>query len=476
MRANQLRSPRKIAIATMLFNSQVFLVLFLPVTIVGYYLLANRSEWRMRWLLLASLVFYGYWDVRFLPLLLTSVAVNWLLASLYGKRRHPALLLAGVAANLLIIGVFKYANFIAGNLVLATGNTFAPWDIVLPLGISFFTFQQISYLLDLHRGQAPVYPFRQYALYVTFFPQLIAGPIVRHNELIGQFGLAPWRDGHAERMSRGAILFLIGLIKKVILADGMAEIATPLFKLVAAGKILTLAEAWVAAGAYTLQLYFDFSGYSDMAIGLGLLFGFTIPINFNAPYVALSVRDFWRRWHITLSRFLRDYLYIPMGGNRFGIPRQMAALMITMLLGGLWHGAGWTFVIWGGWHGVGLVVNHFWEKTGVRLPRGAAWFLTMLFVIFGWVVFRSDTLGQAGTMLSTMTGWHGWSLVVRHVPHRWSVLLFALPALLGPTSQQLALEKLRPHPVYAALAAGVFFYMVLLIGDEGYSEFVYFQF
>lgn len=460
----------------MLFNSQVFLVIFLPITVAGYYSLANRSDWRMGWLLLASLVFYAYWDVRFLPLLLVSVTLNWLLAKLYGEKGHPALPLAGVMINLVVIGIFKYANFFAANAMRVAGSHFTPWDIVLPLGISFFTFQQISYLLDLRRGQAPVYPFRQYALYVMFFPQLIAGPIVRHNELIGQFGRAPTRDGQAERLSRGVVLFLIGLFKKVILADRLAEIATPLFTLIADGKGLTLAEAWVAAGSYTLQLYFDFSGYSDMAIGLGLLFGFTIPINFNAPYQALSVRDFWRRWHITLSRFLRDYLYIPMGGNRFGLPRQIVALMATMLLGGLWHGAGWTFVLWGGWHGVGLVVNHFWEKTNFRLPRGIAWSLTMLFVIFGWVLFRSETLPQAWSMLAAMTGWDGWSLVVHDVPHRWSVLIFALPAIIGPTSHQLTFERLQPRPVFAALAAGLFFYLVLLIGDEGYSEFVYFQF
>jgi D-alanyl-lipoteichoic acid acyltransferase DltB (MBOAT superfamily) len=460
----------------MLFNSQLFLTLFLPITAVGYYLLAAKIPWRMTWLLFASLVFYGYWDIRFIPLLLISVVMNWFLACLYGKAGHPALPMVGVVANLLVIGVFKYANFFTGNLAMVYGSGFNPWNIVLPLGISFFTFQQISYLLDLRRNQAPVYPFGQYALYVTFFPQLIAGPIVRHNELVTQFGLDPLREGCAERLSRGLILFLIGLVKKVVLADKLAEIATPLFTLIANGKSLTLAEAWVAAGGYTLQLYFDFSGYSDMAIGLGLLFGFTIPTNFTAPYVALSIRDFWRRWHITLSRFLRDYLYIPLGGNRFGLPRQIYALMVTMILGGLWHGAGWTFVVWGAWHGFGLAGNHVWGKTGLTLPRAVSWLMTMLFIIVGWVVFRSETLSHAWTMLITMTGGHGWSLIVNDVPHRWSVLLFALPALLGPTSQKLALEKLAPRPVYAALAAWLFFYLVLFIGDEGYSEFVYFQF
>ena len=352
----------------MLFNSQIFLIFFMPVTVIGYYLLAARASWRMGWVLLASLVFYGYWDIRFLPLLLFSVVMNWLLARNFGRHHHPIVPLLGVAANLLIIGVFKYANFFAGNVSMMIGGDFSPWDIVLPLGISFFTFQQISYLMDLRRGRAPVYPFGQYALYVTFFPQLIAGPIVRHNELISQFEQAPLREGSTERLSRGMTLFLIGLCKKVVLADTLAGIATPLFTLIADGKSLTFAEAWIAAGGYTLQLYFDFSGYSDMAIGLGLLFGFTIPTNFNAPYVAMSIRDFWRRWHITLSRFLRDYLYIPLGGNRFGLPRQIYALMATMILGGLWHGAGWTFVLWGAWHGIGLVGNHLWKKHGLSNP------------------------------------------------------------------------------------------------------------
>jgi D-alanyl-lipoteichoic acid acyltransferase DltB (MBOAT superfamily) len=460
----------------MLFNSQIFLIFFLPLTVIGYYILAAKPSWRMGWLLLVSFVFYGYWDVRFLPLLLVSVVMNWSLARLFGRAGHPALPLAGVVANLLVIGVFKYVNFFTGNLMLLSGDSFNPWDIVLPLGISFFTFQQISYLLDLRRGRAPVYPFSQYALYVTFFPQLIAGPIVRHNELIGQFGMAPLREGYAERLSRGLTLFLIGLVKKVVLADKLAEIATPLYTLIAEGQSLTLAEAWVAAGGYTLQLYFDFSGYSDMAIGLGLLFGFTIPTNFNAPYVALSIRDFWRRWHITLSRFLRDYLYIPLGGNRSGLPRQIYALMVTMILGGLWHGAGWTFVVWGAWHGFGLVGNHLWKMLGIKLPSVVAWFLTMLFIIVGWVVFRSETLPQAWTMLATMMGWHGWSLLVNDTPNRWHVVLFALPALVGPTSQRFVLEKLRPRPVYAAFAAALFFFLFLKIGDERYSEFIYFQF
>ncbi|MEA3231337.1 MAG: MBOAT family protein [Thermodesulfobacteriota bacterium] len=431
---------------------------------------------RMGWLLLASLVFYSYWDVRFLPLLLISVVVNWCLARFYGAVGHPVIPLISVMMNLLIIGIFKYANFVTENLLLVWGGRFDPWNIVLPLGISFFTFQQISYLLDLRRGQAPVYPFGQYALYVTFFPQLIAGPIVRHNELIDQFDQSPLRDGCAERLSRGFILFLIGLAKKVILADKMAEIATPLFSLAAEGKYLTFAEAWVGAGGYTLQLYFDFSGYSDMAIGLGLLFGFTIPINFNAPYVAVSVRDYWRRWHITLSRFLRDYLYIPLGGSRFGLPRQVFAVMVTMGLGGLWHGASWNFILWGGWQGFGLIANHLWQKTGIHFPRAVAWLMTLLFIIFGYMVFRSETLPQAWTMLATMIGRHGWSLVVNDVPNRWHVVLFALPALIGPTSHEMALNKLQPRPIYATLAAGLFIYLIWMIGDEGYSEFIYFQF
>ena len=450
--------------------------MFLPLTLTGYYLCAKRETLRIWVLISASLIFYAYWDLRFLPLLIISVVINWFCSKLYTSFRSPSILITGVILNLLNIGFFKYTNFIVGNLASTIGFEFASWNIILPLGISFFTFQQISYLVDLKRQSAPLYPFHKYFLYVTFFPQLIAGPIVRHNEIIAQYKLDPFREGQYERLSKGFSLFLIGLFKKMILADTVAETASILFNQAATGSPLSFYGGWVAAFAYTLQIYYDFSGYSDMAIGLGSMFGLTIPVNFNAPYLAVSIRDFWRRWHITLSRFLRDYLYIPMGGNRYGLPRQVLALMVTMLLGGLWHGAGWTFVIWGGLHGLALILNHLWEKTGVSLPKILSWALTIIFVIFGWVIFRAENMNTAISVIGSMVGANGLSLSLPETMPPLYLLIYALPAFIGPSSQRLILHWLRPRPVYAVIVAFGLFFLALKAGDGSYSEFIYFQF
>lgn len=460
----------------MLFNSQQFLLIFLPLTLILYFALAGKESSRIWVLISASLFFYAYWDLRFLPLLIASVMLNWSCSLLYASHPYKSILIAGVALNLLIIGFFKYTNFIIGNVTATAGVGFAPWNIILPLGISFFTFQQISYLVDLKRGAAPVYPFHKYLLYVTFFPQLIAGPIVRHDEIIGQYALDPMREGVYERLSKGFVLLFIGLFKKMILADTVAKTASFLFNDAATGNTLSFYGSWVAAAAYALQIYYDFSGYSDMAIGLGSMFGLSIPVNFNAPYLAVSIRDFWRRWHITLSRFLRDYLYIPMGGSWFGVPRQMTALMVTMLLGGLWHGAGWTFVVWGGLHGLALVANHIWGKTGVSLPTPFGWILTLIFVVFGWVIFRADNLGTAVAIIRSMVGMNGVSFDLPDIMPPIRIFYFALPAFIGPTSQRLVEHWLRPRPIYAAVVACALFYLALKAGDGDYSEFIYFQF
>lgn len=460
----------------MLFNSQEFLLIFLPVTLIVYSLCAKKETLRIWVLISASLVFYSYWDFRFLPLLIGSVVLNWFCSKLYASLAHRSILIAGVILNLLIIGIFKYTNFIAGNIAATAGTAFTTWNIILPLGISFFTFQQISYLVDLKRNSAPLYPFHKYFLYVTFFPQLIAGPIVRHNEIINQYESDPLRAGLYERLSKGFSLFSIGLFKKMILADSVAETASVLFNNAAGGDTLSFYGAWVAAVAYTLQIYYDFSGYSDMAIGLGSMFGLTIPMNFNAPYLSGSIRDFWRRWHITLSRFLRDYLYIPTGGSRLGLPRQILALMVTMLLGGLWHGAGWTFVVWGGLHGLALVVNHLWEKTGISLPRAITWALTLIFVIFGWVIFRANNLDTAVSIYRSMVGANGLSFNLPDTMPPIHLLYYALPAFIGPTSQRFITDWFRPRPIYAGLVAVALFYLALKAGDGSYSEFIYFQF
>ena len=288
---------------------------------------------------------------------------------------------------------------------------------MLPLGISFFTFQKIAYLVDAYRGEVRAGGFLSFALFVTFFPQLIAGPIVHHSEVIPQFGQKSTYRPNLDNLSMGIGIFVLGLAKKTVLADSIATYATPVFRAAQAGADPTLFEAWGGALAYTFQLYFDFSGYSDMAIGLALMFNIRLPINFNSPYKATNIIDFWRRWHITLSRFLRDYLYIPLGGNRHGVARRYANLMLTMLLGGLWHGAGWTFIVWGGLHGIFLVINHFWHALGVGSATtsgarpgsdgSAARTITFLAVMVAWVFFRAEDFDAATRILAGMAGLNG---------------------------------------------------------------------
>ena len=459
----------------MLFNSQVFIVGFLPVVLALYYALASHRMARQAVVVLASLAFYGWWDVRFVPLLAGLTIANWLIAQWFGARRAGWIPLLGVVLNLAVLGLFKYADFFRGTAFALLGENFHPWHLILPLGISFFVFQKISYLIDLHRGDRHVYGFLDFCMFVTFFPQLIAGPIVRHNEIIHQFRLDPRRPEMWENLSRGFMLFLIGVAKKVALADTLAMVADPLF-----GKAMTAslsaAEAWIATAAYTLQIYFDFSGYSDMAIGLALMFGLRLPMNFNAPYRAVSIRDFWRRWHMTLSRFLRDYLYIPLGGNRHGAVRQAMNVVATMLLGGLWHGASWTFVAWGGLHGIALAANHVWQGWGLRLPRPLAWAVTLLFVMAGWVLFRSADFTTAGDMLLSMVGQHGIGRVSLDREFVVALAGGAAVALLGPTSQEAALARLQPKPWLAMPAGVALVYLLLLVGGRLPNVFIYFQF
>ena len=459
----------------MLFNSQVFIVFFLPAVLGLYYALGSHRAARQTLVIVASFGFYAWWDVRFVPLLAGLTVANWLVAQWFGTARHRWIPVFGVVLNLAVLGLFKYADFFRGTVFGALEAPWHPWDLILPLGISFFVFQKISYLIDLRRGDRHIYGLLDFFMFVTFFPQLIAGPLVRHNEIIHQFDADPRRPEMWENLSRGFILFLIGVTKKVALADTLAMLADPLFHK-ALQSPLGIGEAWAAATAYTLQIFFDFSGYSDMAIGLGLMFGFQLPINFNAPYRAVSVRDFWRRWHMTLSRFLRDYLYIPLGGNRGSEPRQAVNVIATMLLGGLWHGANWTFVAWGGLHGAALAVNHVWTKRGFQLPTFPAWLLTLLFVMVGWVLFRSPDFVHAGQVLASMAGLHGGAGVSLDRESIMVLAIAALVATLGPTSQVAALRWLRPHTWVALPAGALLAYLLLLIGGRLPNVFIYFQF
>lgn len=406
----------------MLFNSYEFVLVFLPLTLVGYFALGRHSPWAARtWLTAQSMVFYGWWDWRFLLLLLVSIVGNFLAGVAIGHlnaagRAHAArwLTVVAIAGNLGLLGVFKYTDFVIGALHAAGLNHIPFQEIVLPLGISFFTFTQIAYQVDVFKGYAPERRIVTYALFVSFFPQFIAGPILHHQEMMPQFDRRRAYLPHWEAMATGLAVFALGLSKKVLIADELGPFATFVFNSAGNGVPLTIFEAWGGALAYTLQIYFDFSAYSDMAIGLGAMFGIRLPINFLSPYKARSIIEFWRRWHITLSRFLRGYLYIPLGGNRRGRPRRWVNLMVTMLLGGMWHGAGLTFIVWGGLHGLLLMINHAWVEIAGRL--GARWgrrptlgvwparAVTFLAVVVTWVFFRAESFGEATTLLSAMAG------------------------------------------------------------------------
>jgi alginate O-acetyltransferase complex protein AlgI len=408
----------------MLFNSIPFLLLYLPVVLVVFFWVARHSHWlAAAWLAAASLFFYGWWDARYLPLLLASIAFNYTVGRALargddvGSPRRRWLLAFGVGADLALLGYFKYANFFIATLNTTAGAGISWAEVLLPLGISFFTFTQIAFLVDAARGHAREYSLVHYGLFVTYFPHLIAGPVLHHGEMMPQFKQAKTYRFDSLCFTAGMAIFSLGLFKKVVLADSVAPYASPVFDAAQAGAAVHLLQSWGGALAYTLQLYFDFSGYCDMAIGLSYMFGVKLPINFDSPYKAADIAEFWRRWHMTLSRFLRDYLYIPLGGNRHGPTRRYANLMTTMLLGGLWHGAGWTFVIWGGLHGLYLVLHQAWLALRVRLGwvrerpsrmgRVAAVASTFLAVVVAWVFFRAASLDAALTMLRGMVGLNG---------------------------------------------------------------------
>ncbi len=396
----------------MLFHTQPFILGFLPPCLAGFFLLGRIGgpRWALRWLVVASLGFYAWWNPPFVLLLGGSIAVNYLIgqrilaSTLTGRRsiaRHW--LTAGVAANLLLLAWFKYADFLLHLLVRDSPAL----HIFLPLAISFFTFQQIMYLVASYQQDTAASGFLPYAAFVAFFPHLIAGPLVRPREILPQLLAADLAVPRAENLSAGLMLFLLGLGKKLVLADTFGGFSDIGFNAAAHGAALTFFEAWYATLAYPLQLYFDFSGYSDMATGLARMLNVRFPLNFDSPYQAATISDFWRRWHITLSYFLRDYVYIPLGGNRSGECRRMVNLILTMLLGGLWHGAAWSFVLWGGLHGLYLAVHAQWRRTGWRLPARAAQGLTLAAVVVAFVPFRADGLAVAWSVMRGLVGLNG---------------------------------------------------------------------
>lgn len=453
----------------MLFNSHVFILAFLPITLAGFFLLGERGWTRSArlWLLAASLVFYGWWSWGYLVLLLATMVVNWGL----GRRIHAlserglprrARLAAtvGIAANLVLLGYFKYATFIAGNVAALTGLQFAIGAVVLPLAISFHTFQQVAYLVDVLGGRARRYTLPDYLLFVSFFPQLIAGPIVHHHELLPQFEQRGVYRFQAMAFAEGVAFFVLGLVKKLAIADSVSGLAPPVF-LTAADTPPGFLEAWLAALAFSVGLYFDFSGYSDMAVGLARMFGIRLPYNFDSPYKSTSIIEFWRRWHMTLSRFLRDYLYVPLGGNRLGPGRRRANLLATMLLGGLWHGAAWTFVAWGALHGLYLLVNHAWREHAARLGAATgrsvaigeplARALTLLAVVVAWVFFAAPSFTAAASVLAGMSGAQGFAQ-----PETWAVLdLLSRADIAGLRERTTGAVMLRYVTGIGALGVGL---------------------
>jgi alginate O-acetyltransferase complex protein AlgI len=397
----------------MLFSSFEFIFIFLPITFFVYFYLNSKKLVIASkcFLVFSSLFFYSWWNIVYLPIILTSMLFNYLLGnSLVQEKRkkfsNKLILIIGIISNLLLLGYFKYTDFFISNTNYFFNSNIELIHLALPLAISFFTFQQIAYLIDSYRGETREYDLVSYALFVTFFPQLIAGPIVHHEEMMPQFKRFKNNYINYKNISLGIFIFGIGLFKKIVIADSFAVFANNGFNDTVA---ITLLEAWATSLSYTFQLYFDFSGYVDMAIGAALLFNIKLPINFNSPYKSLNIQDFWRRWHITLSRFLRDYIYIPLGGNRVSNFRTYSNLMITFIIGGFWHGAGWTFLFWGFLHGFAIAIHRLWHSLGFKLWNWFAWLLTFNFVNVAWVFFRADKWADAINITQGMIGLNGFS-------------------------------------------------------------------
>ena len=486
----------------MLFNSYVFIFLFLPITFFVYFYLNKKhlTEVSKGFLVFASLFFYSWWNIAYLPLILVSMLVNYIIGrqlSAYNRKNkyysNKVILTVGIIFNLGLLGYFKYADFFISNYNMVLDTHVSLLHLALPLAISFYTFQQIAYLVDSYRRETKEYDFLNYAIFVTFFPQLIAGPIVHHAEMMPQFSNTRNKIKNYRNIAIGLFIFSIGLFKKVVIADTFALWATKGFDV---AEKLDMVQAWITSISYTFQLYFDFSGYTDMAIGIALLFNIKLPINFNSPYKATSIQDFWRRWHMTLSRFLKDYLYIPFGGNRKGETRTYVNLFATFLLGGIWHGAGWTFVLWGALHGLALMIHRLWQKLGYQMHTYLAWFITFNFVNVTWVFFRAKDFDDAMKVLHGMffgtfplptplaskfaflEQWGvvfggGWISDIKKEPSIviWLIVGFIL-ILAFQNSMQIK-NRFKPN-IYHMVATIGFFLSIFMLNRK--SEFIYFNF
>ena len=463
----------------MLFNSLPFLYGFLPVTYIVFWLLKSKTQ-RYAWLALTGYGFYAGWNYKFCALMAFSTVVAYLAGLGMLRWQEPSwkrrlCLVLPVTTDLALLGFFKYANF-----TLATASQLSAWfgwplalpklDVILPVGISFYTFHTVTYIVDAYRRViVPTKNFFEFSCYVSLFAQLVAGPIVRFRQIEADLE----RIGQADRaktLDIGWSFFVIGLAKKVLIADTIAAVIDP-----ALSKYTELSslDAWLCVLGYTYQLYFDFTGYSDMAVGLGYLFGLRLPQNFNSPYQALDIADFWRRWHMSLSNFLRDYLYIPLGGNRGATPMVYRNIMITMLLGGLWHGANWTFIIWGCYHGVLLVLYRMTQRWWDPLPAPVRGALTFVLVVIGWVIFRSTDMGMAETLLRAMFSWQTGGGIIGANALMAMFCLAAPLAHLGPNTFELRHQWSSMTAVGMALLFGL---SVFVIYGARSTPFLYFQF
>jgi alginate O-acetyltransferase complex protein AlgI len=493
----------------LLFNSYLFIFLFLPITLIGFLVISRFCHHKMvlLWLVGASLFFYSWWNPFYLWLIIISILSNFTLGTglnyLSGKKPiAKGLLVLGISFNLGLLGYFKYANFFINEWNLISETHLYLETIALPLAISFFTFQQITYLIDTYKGETCEYDFLRYSLFVVFFPQLIAGPIVHHKEMLTQFSRKRILRPNQEHLAVGITLFSIGLFKKTVLADSFIKYVNPVFAAAELGTAITFFEAWSGALAYSFQIYFDFSGYSDMALGLARMFGIRLPLNFNSPYKAVNIREFWSRWHMTLSRFFKDYIYLPLGGNRKGNIRQFINLVITMLLGGIWHGASRNFILWGSLHGCYLSLNHLWQVVCKKFDFNASkpsllslrvsQMLTFIAVVVGWVIFRAETIPGAMNLLYVMFGSNGITLPEDIKLGRF--LSAFLIVWLAPNTQQIMIQfrptittnsenikewrgtwlQWKANKIWGIIIGCSFLYAVIHLTEV--SEFLYFQF
>ena len=524
----------------MLFNSYGFILFFLPICLLGYFLLGRKGGSRLAfaWLAGCSLLFYGAWNVAYPFILLGSVGFNFFLGQRLAKKggnpfSRKMLLGLGIGGNLLLLGYCKYVNFFIESISSFWSPNFSSLQVMLPLAVSFFSFQQIAYLVDSAQGKTEAHTFLDYLLFVSFFPKLTAGPIVTYGEMFPQLTRPDICRFRPENLAVGLTIFSVGLFKKVIVAEQAARYANPLFGAAFNGVSTSFFEAWGGVLAYSFQIYFDFSGYSDMAIGLARMFGFVLPENFNSPYKSRSITEFWRCWHISLSNFLKRYIYIPLGGNRLGSIRKHLNLMITMVLAGAWHGAGWTFVVWGGMHGAFLVINNIWHgwhqaiASRWRVLRGGAYdrfacLVTFLAVSVAWVFFRAENMATSFSVLGSLFGRHGFAMpydfqeklnaflkigdllaalgvpftsahgllekkqlvllalmggAVSLLPNTQQIMELAKPGLnitASPLPGRLGFARWRPNNIFLLITLVLFLVSFLTITQK--SEFIYFRF